>query len=679
MQEKSENLLYKVLPFFLLSAIFFLIRLDTFSYVYARGYLKLIDPDSYYHLRRILYTCKNYPKMLYFDNFLSYPSGDYVPWPPLFDFVSATIALISGKPNFVLPFLDMFYFFAAFSIIYWCSLREYGSLAAIIIGFLLAVAGILRVYTSFGRLDHHALELLIITASYLSFLAYYRNKGVLLLLLFTLTVLAAFFNWPGSVIYYPPLMLFVFYKLLKKEVSPELFKGLFVAFHITAIVLAIYLRLTKMADYPPYSYKFLSGFQRDFCFFVSIIFFNIYLTMKTKIHPAVIWTIALIILFGAFHKFFFELFNGFSFVGKTTPVFILVEESTPLFFGRFYTIGEELKRALSLFTPLLFLSPFVFYSYVKKRGCDTVFFYTLYFFSFTLFQLRFGYFFMLGYVAMTGVAFQNLLGNVKKPIIYIVMAIISVFLLYSNYKEAENRFESKALYDALQFLKEGTPNKDDFSKGAAPYGFLSSWHLGHYIIALGERPAVAHNFIGVSKNNDERAFIKALFSKDEQEVIEIMKLKKAKFLFLDDPKSLIITDWAAISSEPNPYTNDKNSLKNNVLELFLYRLYNYNGLTPPFDKSPQHLRLIYENNEIRIFEFVNGFKIKAKPKAILKAKIVTPARTFFYISQGVMSKEGKEFIFPYSLDAPYPVRAEEVYIEENGIKQPIKVLEEMVQ
>ncbi|GAB4431779.1 MAG: hypothetical protein OHK0040_01350 [bacterium] len=679
MQEKWESPFYKILTFFFLSAIFFLLRLDTFKYVYAKGYLKLIDPDSYYHLRRILYTCNNYPKMLNFDSFLSYPAGDYVPWPPLFDFLSATIAIIFGKPLVLLPFFDMFYFFAAFSIIYWCSLREYGSLAATIIAFLLAVAGILRVYTSFGRLDHHALELLIITASYVSFLAYYRKKGILLMLLFTLTVLAAFFNWPGSVIYYPPLMFFVFYKLFKKEVAPDLFKGLFVTFHITAIVIAIYLRLTKTADYPPYSYKFLSSFQRDFCFFVSIIFFNIYLTMKTKIHPAVIWTIALIILFGAFHKFVFELFHGFSYVGKTNSVFILAEETTPLFFGRFYTLGEELKRALSLFTPLLFLLPFVFYSYVKKRGFDTLFFYTVYFFCFTLFQLRFGYFFMLGYVVMTGVAFQNLLVHIKKPLIYIAMTVISVFLFYSNYKEAQNRFESRALYDALQFLKEGTPNKDDFSKGAAPYGLLSSWHLGHYIIALGERPAVAHNFIGVSKNNDERAFITALFSKDEQEVIEIMNKKKAKFLFLDDPKSLIITDWAAISSDPNPYINDNNALKSNVLELFLYRLYSYNGLTPPFDKTPQHLRLIYENNEIKIFEFVKGVKIKAKPQAILKAKIVTPVRTFFYISQGVMSKEGKEFIFPYSLDAPYPVRAKEVYIEENGIKQPIKVLEEMVQ
>lgn len=399
-----------------------------------------------------------------------------------------------------------------------------------------------------------------------------------------------------------------------------------------------------------------------------------------KIKPVIIWSFAAVILFGGFYKFIFEVIKGIGFVGKTQPILVLIEESSPLFFSKFYSFGEELKRANSLFTPLFFLFPVAFYAYFKKRGMDAIFFFSLYFLIFTFFQLRFGYFFMLGYAVMLGVIMESLLSHFRKSLIFLSMALISILLFYSNYKEVHNRFESDAIYEGLRFLKEKTPQKEDFDNGRPPYGVLASWHLGHYIIELGKRPAIAHNFIGVSLNNDERSFIQTLFSGNEREVVEIMEKKCARFLFLDDPKSMIITDWAAISGgAPNPYIKDGRILNNNVLELFIYRLYNYNGITPPFDKSPKHLRLIYEKDEVKIFERVKGFKISAKAGDVLKAKIVTPTKSFFYVNQGKPDKAGKKFIIPYSLDAPYPVKAKEIYLENNGKRTLLNVTEEMVQ
>jgi len=677
-QKKSEGLYYKVFSFLFLSAIFFFLRLDTFKYVYDSVVIKLIDPDSYYHLRRILYTINNYPKMLNFDNFLSYPLGDYVPWPPLFDFISATLAIILKNINFVLPALDMFYFFLGFSIIYFCLQKEFGFIPAVTTAFFLATTGILRVYSSFGRLDHHALELLIITACYASFCAYYKNKDIFFLLLLTATILAAFFNWPGSVIYFPPMVVFVFYKLYRKDADPQIFKGLFVAFHITAILIAIYLRFTKTTDYPPYSFKFFSGFQRDFCFFISIVFFNIYLAMKTKINRVLIGTTAVVILFVVFHKFIFELFSGFSFVGKTTSVFALIEESASLFFSPFYSRKEELERALSLFSPFFFIFPFIFYRYAKEKGVDLIFIYTAYFLILTFFQLRFGYFFMLGYAVMLGITVAHLLELLKRHVIFFIMAIITLFLFYSNYKDAPKRFENQSLYEALHFLKEKTPMKDEFMLGKTPYGVMASWHLGHYIIELGNRPAVTHNFIGVSKNYDPKAFITALFSKTEQEVVQIMKEKNAKFLFLDDIKSLIFTDWSAISDTPNPYTKSKYELNDNVYQLFLYRLYHFNGVTPPFNQTTKNFRLVFEKGDIKIFELVEGYKIDVQDDVILKAKIATPDKIFFFISEGQSNKNGKTFTIPYTLDSPYPVKALEIYLEKDGEKMPITVTEGML-
>lgn len=679
MQKQSEDLYYKAFSFLFLSAIFFLLRLDTFKFVYDGVFLKLIDPDSYYHLRRILFTIKNYPAVLNYDSFLSYPFGDYVPWPPLFDFLSATISLIFKNTQFILPALDMVYFFSAFSIIYFCVLKEYGSIPTVIIAFFLSVSGILRVYTSFGRLDHHALELLIITGIYSTFFIYCKKKNLLLLAFFTLAIISAFFNWPGAVIYFPPMVLFVFYKLYKNDIDKQIFKGLFVAFHITAILIAIYLRFTKSQDFPPYSYKFLSGFQRDFCFFVSIVFFNVYLSLKTKINRVLIWATALIILSVAFHKFIFELFTGFSFVGKLQPEFLLIEESSPLFLSKFYTFGEQLKRAYSLFTPFFFLAPIVFYKYLKNRGLDIVFIYVVYFLTLTLFQLRFGYFFMLGYAVMLGVFLHPFVSLFKKSLVYLFIAVISTILFFTYYREAPSRFENKAIYEALHFLNEITPEKKEFEFGKTPYGVLASWHLGHYIIQLGNRPAVAHNFIGVSKNNDVKAFINALFAETEDQVVRIMKEKKAKFLLLEDPKTSLITDWRVINTAPNPYLKNNLELNNKVYNLFLYRLYYFNGITPPFNQTTKYFRLVYDNDGIKIFELVDGFTVNTKGDKgdyILKAKIATPKNSFFYISVGDTNKNGKTFTIPYTLNAPYPVKAVEIYLEKDGKKFPITVTEE---
>ncbi len=158
-----------------------------------------------------------------------------------------------------------------------------------------------------------------------------------------------------------------------------------------------------------------------------------------------------------------------------------------------------------------------------------------------------------------------------------------------------------------------------------------------------------------------------------------MEQKKARFLFMDNPDSLIITDWAVISNSPNPFIKSKKELNDRAKQLFLYKLYHFNGLVPPFDDTPSRLRLIFEEGEIKIFELVQSATIKGTKNSVLKAKIATPSRTFFYISQGRASKEGKEFVMPYTIDSPYPVKATEIYLEQDGKKMPLNITENMVQ
>lgn len=279
---------------------------------------------------------------------------------------------------------------------------------------------------------------------------------------------------------------------------------------------------------------------------------------------------------------------------------------------------------------------------------------------------------------MLAIFLGEFLKNLKKYHIVGIAIIISTVVFFINIKEVKGRFEKESLYRGLLFLKSSTPEKDLFEKGVTPYGVLSSWHLGHYIIQLGNRPTVAHNFIGVAKNNDVKAFIEALFSKGESLVLKIMDEKKARFLFLDNIDDNIITDWAAISSSKNPYIANSTVLKEKSLELFLYKLYRYNGMVPPFFDTPQHFRLVYHNNDIKIFERVKGFRKITQKGAILKAKISSPGGEFLYISADKKENGKVVFNFPYSIDAPYPVKATEIYLEENGKRSSLKITEDMI-
>jgi asparagine N-glycosylation enzyme membrane subunit Stt3 len=679
MPTNSEPRLNKYVYFLIIAAGFVLLRLDAYGQVFKDDIIRLIDPDSYYHLRRILYTIGNYPHTLSFDNFLSYPHGDYVPWPPLFDFISATLLKPFGNNLVLMPALNLMYFSICFTALFFCIYRKSGIESAVISCIFISCAGILRVYTSYGRIDHHALELTLITGIYISFIAYFNSKKLFQLLIFTLLVFCSFLNWPGAPIYFPPLIFFVLTSLYRGKMDWDILKGLFIAFHIAAILIAIFLKITSTPDYPPYSYKFLSGFQRDFCFFVSVIFITLYFSHGKKVNPKYLWPATLILLALLFHKFFAEILSGFEFVDKQDKLIVLVEEASPLFFSSFYSLREEIGRFFFFFTPAIVLFPLFVYLYTKNAGSLLITCFTSFFLILTFFQLRFGYFFMLGYSVILGETLGRYIKRKYLPFAAGLFIALSVFTYYKDSKTSIDRFPAEEIYQTMRFLRDKTPETQSFEKGIALYGVFGSWDLGHYIIEAGKRPAVAHNFIGHALHNGETEYINALFSKSEDDVLKIMDRNKARFLVLQDPRDSLITDWSIISSGENPYIGKDGNVSDNALELFLFRLYKFDGTTP-IENSPQHFRLIFysDQKKVKVFERVAGVRIIVADKKgyTLKAKITGPSHSFSYVSSGKLTASGKEFIFPYSMNAPYNVGAQEVYLESGNYRYRLNIDEE---
>lgn len=155
----------------------FLMRMISYSTVTANGGITFIGYDSFYHMRRILYTASNFPHSLNFDSYINYPGGFEVGWPPFFDFLGALLAKVLGGGS---PTLHTVEFAGALLPVLLGVLTViplYIAAAAVfdrktaLLGALIFAVIPAHVYISrFGAVDHHVAETLLSTSAYACFI-----------------------------------------------------------------------------------------------------------------------------------------------------------------------------------------------------------------------------------------------------------------------------------------------------------------------------------------------------------------------------------------------------------------------------------------------------------------------------------------------------------------------------
>jgi dolichyl-diphosphooligosaccharide--protein glycosyltransferase len=122
--------------------------------VIFRGY------DSYYHVRRALYSLLHFPAVLERDPLLNYPLGSAVPWPPLYDVLIAAVAKLLGGDEATLehvaalapPLLGALSVIPAYFVGRRLGGRGVGLVAALFVATLDAHVAASRI----GLADHHA-------------------------------------------------------------------------------------------------------------------------------------------------------------------------------------------------------------------------------------------------------------------------------------------------------------------------------------------------------------------------------------------------------------------------------------------------------------------------------------------------------------------------------------------
>ncbi len=149
------------------------VRISAYQAVLGTGELvPRIDGDSHYHLDRALDAAANFPRVRHFDPWMNWPAGAFCPWADGFDLAAAGFALVArgGDPSRA-PLAIALWPVVLGILSVWLAVRLLRTAlpggrwqgAALAAGLALAMLPISVVHSSFGRIDHHVFEAVVVT------------------------------------------------------------------------------------------------------------------------------------------------------------------------------------------------------------------------------------------------------------------------------------------------------------------------------------------------------------------------------------------------------------------------------------------------------------------------------------------------------------------------------------
>ncbi len=173
----AHRLKFGIISLIAVALVAFLMRMISYSTATANGSINLMGYDSFYHMRRILYTTFNFPHPLNFDSYINYPAGFEVGWPPFFDFLGALLAKVlgGGSPDlytteFAGALLPVLLGVLTIIPLYIAAAAIFDRKTALLGALVFAVIPA-HVYVSrFGAVDHHVAETLLSTSAYACFI-----------------------------------------------------------------------------------------------------------------------------------------------------------------------------------------------------------------------------------------------------------------------------------------------------------------------------------------------------------------------------------------------------------------------------------------------------------------------------------------------------------------------------
>jgi dolichyl-diphosphooligosaccharide--protein glycosyltransferase len=231
----------KLILIFIL-ALFF--RFLPYPSVFKGNTILFDGPDAYYHVKRILFTVRNFPDVPLFDSYTNYPEGGHIIWPPLFDFLVALIAKGIGLGNpseysveaisaIVPPVIGALTIFW----IYQLAREIFNSTVGLYSALFLAILPAHVTVSTVGMTDQHVAEVFCSTFAFVALLKILRRVPASLSL--GIGIASCILVWQGSVVFVGfmtcYLLVFLGYQAFQKNEVTLLFSQIVKAYVLALI------------------------------------------------------------------------------------------------------------------------------------------------------------------------------------------------------------------------------------------------------------------------------------------------------------------------------------------------------------------------------------------------------------------------------------------------------------
>ena len=665
--------------------------------------------DEYYHMRRILFTISHFPNTLWFDSYLNYPEGMNLTWPPLYDQLTAAIALITfsrtqGAAERIGAIVPVIIGAVAIAVVYFMVREAFGRNIALLSAFMASIAPYYLQKTMLGAADHHSLEVLLLTASvmFLVFALTWKDKNYTFAAAAGVAMTALAYTWLGAAVYI--LLIFVYAAI---QITLDLKNGQPSRNTVTILLIALGVSLALML--PFWNNPWLSPTFIGVLGIATVTAF-LYILSQAMIKAKAPWGafpvafVALIYIFIMIAQTFSNLWffskindlviSGGDFLfsgnmnGKIAEAQPLLSAQGAIFSGMIpSTLGWTIICSLAGFAAAVLYMRRSNPSKKRAQVLVTVFAALALFISFG--QMRFLYLSSVTMGIMISILFFEGLDMVREKAMEIgktvpvyMAAALLIILILPTALEASPIFESVPpiagdWLESLNWLKANT-NQTSFynSPDKCPeYSIMSWWDYGNWILYQAQRPVVANNFqAGVQDS------AKFYLSQNENEATTIMGAHHSKYVITDYEmiygKLQAITIWAGKDISDYQIYQDYGTYVaavplQKLMGTTLARLHLFDGT------GMGHFRLIYESSSviganpptsrIKIFQHVPGALIRVHTQTDMNVGALlnmtsNQGRQFQYVNQAAYKNGTVEIRVPYSTEPKYGTRAVNPYL-----------------
>lgn len=549
--------------------------------------MRLLSPDCYGHLRRSVFTARNFPRVPVLDPYLNPPEGGVWIWPPLFDLLIGGVARAAwGRgvtvPEVTLvaaalpPLLGALHLFPLHALALHALSRRRARIAVA----AYAVIPSAVIWSSFGHADHHVAEgltLLFVLAAAAALCRSEPAPSLRGLFLFGLSIAAAVMTWQGAV--FVAGIGFLFAALIWPVAAP-------VAALSATLLLTLGTLATLGGAVVPFSFVSFGWFQplllaggtlalslnaslrarrvrpRLAALVCSALLTLLVLPYTGRVAGAIVRGGAYMVT-GATNQGRDDFADG-GYLSYPADFLRIVAEAQPLFRA---PLGVTFPHALAELSPALLLIPWALFLWLRpvlsrRSLCGSgraaarflIFLFGSAILVMTLFQQRNVYYLAIFVSLALAEAIARLrfrrrfLGHVAAPALALALVVLPGFSLLrrvARYIDAPGH----DIFDILERLKVLDPPPVDpaalpLPRNGSVASVMAPWSAGHFVTAVAGRPAAADPLV-----YGWRRQCRLFSTPDEREALSILKEARCRYLLTTD-LSRVLPAYAAAAGRP---------------------------------------------------------------------------------------------------------------------------------